>query len=214
MKQFSDEIEVIHGYVSPGRVLDIGCAFGFFLDVASENGWETYGVEISEYAARHIGDRHNVSIGELSEAKFPDNSFDLITLWDVIEHVANPPELLAESHRILKEDGLLFVNLPNKDDLFLKVKSTLYRLMGGRAIRLRGHFTHHIYYFSPRTIERLLSQCGFRIVKMELRVEDLIINGEESISMSAKGALKRLCHIVMTMWKSKRNEIVVFAKPD
>jgi len=214
VKQFSRGIETIHNYIPPGKVLDIGCALGFFLDLANEKGWYTYGVEISEYAARHISSRHNVFVGELAEAKFPDKFFDLITLWDTIEHVANPPELLLEAHRILKEDGLLFVNLPNKDDLFLKIKSTLYRMMGAKVVNLKRHFIHHIYYFSPATIEKLLNKCGFCIIKMDLNVDDLALTGanKNGCLTIAKTTLKSVCYLTEKMWKRKRNEILVYAR--
>lgn len=213
LQEFEKQLNTIQTYVpNRGKALDIGCAFGFFLDLMSEKGWKTYGVEISEYAARHIDSQHNVFVGELTEAKFPDNFFDLITIWDTIEHVANPLGLVLEAHRLLREDGLLFVNLPNKDDLFLKMKSTLYKLTDGRIVNLKRHFTHHLYCFSPLTIEKLLSKCGFYIIKMELNVEDLIITNEKGISTRAKVALQRLCHLIMAIWKSKRNEIVVLAK--
>ena len=122
--------------------------------------------------------------------------------------------ILRSTSELLKPTQIVynFVNLPNKDDLFLKIKSTLYKVMGGKAVNLKQHFTHHLYYFSPLTIEKLLNKCGFHIVKMELNVEDLIIANKKGVSILAKVALKRLCYLIMTVWKSKRNEIVVFAK--
>lgn len=103
----------------PGRILDIGCATGIFLDGMRRLGWQAQGVEpvtrAAEYARRRFG--LDVFGGMLEDAGFPDASFDAITMWDVLEHVHEPRRVLAELARILKPGGLLALSLPNPDSL-------------------------------------------------------------------------------------------------
>ena len=79
-----------------GRILDIGCSAGFFLKVARDLGWETYGLEISEDTAAIARERYGlkVTVGELQEATFESKYFDVVTLWDVVEHVQDPEQLV------------------------------------------------------------------------------------------------------------------------
>ena len=99
----------------PGRILDVGCATGIFLDGMQQRGWEANGVEPSSFAAEYARRRFGleVHLGYLEDARFPDGYFDVITFWDVIEHVPSPMLMLAEVERILKPGGWLVLSLPN-----------------------------------------------------------------------------------------------------
>ncbi len=141
-----------------GRLLDVGCATGFFLNgMRSQGNWELYGVEISPYAARIAQDRYglNVKVGTLEAASFPEGFFDVVTMWDVLEHLHEPQKSLREIHRILKPDGLLVFRVPNAASL---------------DARLFGPFwagidpPRHLYVFSPTTTEKLLQITGFSIL--------------------------------------------------
>lgn len=143
----------------PGAVLDVGCAAGFFLAVAAEEGWRPSGVELSapmvDYATRqlHLAD---VRRGDLLSLELPSHAFDAITLWDVLEHLEDPPAHLRVAHRLLKPDGVLVIETQN-------VASSFARLMG----RKWQHFKHaeHLYHFEPRTLARLLSEAGFELLE-------------------------------------------------
>jgi 2-polyprenyl-3-methyl-5-hydroxy-6-metoxy-1,4-benzoquinol methylase len=90
------------------KILDIGCSIGIFLLTAQERGFETYGVDISELSAEYARKQFHLNVfsGTLEAAHYPDNTFDIITLWDVIEHVLEPGLLLAEAKRVLKCNGV------------------------------------------------------------------------------------------------------------
>jgi SAM-dependent methyltransferase len=138
-----------------GRLLDIGCATGFFLNgMRAQGQWDLYGVEISPYAARVAQEKYglNVRIGTLEDAAFPDNFFDVVTLWDVLEHLHEPVKSLQEIHRVLKPDGLLVFRVPN-------LASLDARLFGPFWAGLDP--PRHLYVFSPRTVETLLHKTGF-----------------------------------------------------
>ena len=99
----------------PGKVLDIGCGRGLLLNKLKEKGWDPQGTELSEDAAAYARDRLNlpVTTETLEDAHFPNNEFDLVILWHVLEHVPDPRETLREVARVLKPGATLLVAVPN-----------------------------------------------------------------------------------------------------
>ncbi|MCA1708051.1 MAG: class I SAM-dependent methyltransferase, partial [Actinobacteria bacterium] len=107
------------GQLNPGkgRLLDIGCGFGHFLEQARRGGWEPYGIDVSavsvDYAGRELG-LQNVQRRDLFGAEFPSGHFEAATLWNVLEHVPDPNATLSEVRRILRSDGgTVVVRVPN-----------------------------------------------------------------------------------------------------
>jgi 2-polyprenyl-3-methyl-5-hydroxy-6-metoxy-1,4-benzoquinol methylase len=142
-----------------GRLLDVGCATGFLLEEARQRGWEAYGVELSRWASEIAKTKlgaDRVFWGALAEAKFPSSHFDAVVLKDTIEHLSNPRQELEEIRRIMKPDGLLCVNTPN-------IESLVSRLL--RA-KWWGVKQSHLFYFTPKTLSRLLETCGFVPIKV------------------------------------------------
>lgn len=141
---------------SVGRALDVGCAAGFCMAALRERGFDVYGVEVSEaigsHARDHFGFGDAVHFGTLDSAPFAENSFDLITMWDVVEHVPDPRALLAKARVLLKPGGLLVLETQDIDSRFA-------RLLGPRW----HHYKHaeHIYHFTPSVIGELLRSAGF-----------------------------------------------------
>ncbi len=153
--------------LSPGRrLLDIGSAKGVFLDIAQKSGWEATGVEPSRgdssYAKQVFG--LDVFTGTLEEAGLPGNHFDVATMWDVIEHLRNPAMTIAETFRVLKPGGLIYVLTPNHDSLITSISNLAYRLTACRLPLERLLYPPvHLYYFTPRTLGDLLCRAGFKI---------------------------------------------------
>ena len=152
--------EVIDPYkAAPGRVLDVGCAAGFFLRVMADRGWETTGLEISapmiEHATGELGlsDMHR---GDLLTVDLPEAHYDVVTLWDVVEHLEDPLRHLQVVRRLLKDDGVLVLETQD-------VSSRFARLLGRRW----QHYKHeeHLYHFHPESLGRLLEAAGFRILE-------------------------------------------------
>lgn len=146
-------IEVIK---KPGRLLDIGCSLGYFVEAALRRGWDAAGVEISLYASQEArGMGLDVRTGELQDAGFAGESFDCVTMWDVLEHVTDPVEHMLEVRRVLAPDGLVVIGTPDLGHLMPRLK--------------REHWRHlkpgeHVFYFRRSSIGRLLNQTGFRAV--------------------------------------------------
>ncbi len=141
-----------------GRLLDVGCATGEFLSAMRlQEDWELYGVEpnarVASIASHNTG--ANVFIGTLEQAQFAKDYFDVVTMWDVLEHVYNPQKTLDEIFRILKPDGLLIIRVPNGSSFQAKIFGKFWA--GLDAPR-------HLYVFSLKTLSTMLSRSGFEIV--------------------------------------------------
>ncbi|MFC1658629.1 methyltransferase domain-containing protein [Candidatus Omnitrophota bacterium] len=152
----------IERYKKNGRLLDIGCANGFFLDEARRRGWAISGVEFSKWAVDYAKEKLNLNVlrGSLEEAAFPGCSFDVIVMLDVLEHLTDPKSTLLEVRRVLKNDGILYISTPN-------ILSAMSRIL--RA-KWWGINKFHLFYFSKTTFEKMLDACGFRVKKYSSRV--------------------------------------------
>jgi len=171
MDSFREGLDRLRKYKGGGgTLLDLGCAVGVFLSMAENRGWKVTGADISEYAVTQARKRCSgeVLVGDLADLHFPDASFDVITLWDVVEHFSRPSETLREAHRVLKDDGIILMDTPNEEALIRKVAYRIYRLLGGRIAYPAKKLYHlyHLFYFSEKTLKRLLDKCGFDTVEV------------------------------------------------
>lgn len=148
-----------------GRLLDVGCAAGYFLRAAREEGREVHGVEPSCWLVNYGNETFGVNIrqGTLRGAKFPSDHFDVVTFWDVLEHLPDPSSELAETARILKSDGVVLINYPDFGSIWARVF--------GR--RWWWILSIHLYYFTPRTIGRMLQKHGLEPIHRRLHFQDL-----------------------------------------
>lgn len=147
-------------YKKSGDLLDVGCATGIFLNGMQQYpGWEVQGVEISSYAAEVATSQYGLNVfrGTLEQARYPDQSFDVVTLWDVLEHLHDPVASLGEIHRILKHQGLLVLRVPNLDSLDAHFFGRCWA--GLDAPR-------HLYVFSRHTLIKTLDLAGFASKKI------------------------------------------------
>ena len=128
-----------------GRLLDVGCATGEFLTAAKARGWEIYGVEPSTIAARYAEQVTGATIhpGTIDTVPFADGSFDVVTLWDVIEHVQSPRLYMEQAARLVRRGGMLALTTPN-------IRSIDYWLLRAKWWVIGPN--DHIYYFAPRTM--------------------------------------------------------------
>jgi len=145
--------------LKPGRICDIGCGDGVFLDLVKQCGWEPYGVEINSDAAKRANQAGlNVHAGDLLTAPFEEEFFDVVRMWSVLEHVPQPKAVLERIKKILKPGGVLILQVPN-------VRSFAFSLFGPfwTGLDLPRHLTH----FSPKTIKESLQTLGFKVEQIQ-----------------------------------------------
>ena len=213
LRTFRLRSKVIDRYKpSAGRVLDIGCAAGFFLKVMKEKGWETTGVEISasmaDFARTEL-ELNNVLTGTLEKQQFEAESFDVITLWDVIEHLEDPRAVLATAKRLLKKDGVLVLETQN-------VESVFARLMGRRWHHYK--FEEHLWHFSPKTLTALLGLESFSVAEVSSRWAGKFVTLNFALERSARihSALPQLlrplrCVGGMSLYVNPMDEMIAVA---
>lgn len=152
---------LISSYVThPGTLLDYGCATGVFLDYMGRHRWKTFGVEPNCYAAGYARNRFHLKIFSSpvsAQDFFARDSLDVVTLWDVLEHVSDPLTLLRNLSLWLKPDGYLILTLPDPD--------SWERRWFGRYW-VGWDLPRHLHLFPRSTLRLLLTRCGFRIDEM------------------------------------------------
>jgi len=147
-------------HVANGRLLDVGCATGVFLNAMRRQGeWDVYGVEPNVGAAHYARQRFNLSVHigilEQAESLFSPASFDAVTMWNVLEHLHRPVLDIRRIHRLLKEDGLFVFTIPN-------IESLEARWFGPSWIG--WDLPRHLYLFPQTRLSDQLSSLGFTLV--------------------------------------------------
>ena len=150
---------MIENYRKNGRLLDIGCGNGAFLYSAKKRNWETIGVEISESSASYAKNVKglNVYSGTIFDTKFPDEYFDAITMWEVIEHLSSPSQYLREINRIIRKNGVVLLSTPNFNSLARFIIGNRWEIFSPEK---------HLYVFSEKTVSKLFKKVGFRVIKL------------------------------------------------
>jgi len=160
----------------PGKILDVGCGFGFFLLEARARGWEPYGTELSEAAveiAKTQNGLENVVYADLENADFGGVKFDVINLTNVLEHVPSPTAVLAACKSFLAHGGILLIRVPNME--FNDLKQSLLPILrpmkivpgGGETCYLASPPPFHLAGFSNRTIRRYFEKTGLRTLAVK-----------------------------------------------
>ena len=159
-KRFRDLFENLEKFLpAKGRWLDVGAATGFLVLGAQKNGWQAEGVEISKWAAEYAQKKLKVKMfhGDLFEAKFKNNSFDAVTMLDILEHLEDPIKELKETHRILKKGGIIYIETINFDNFITKNL-------------VRNNYKHmvpayHLIYFGRPQLRQFLKKAKFQVLK-------------------------------------------------
>jgi len=152
---FRNRLREFGHYFTKGRLLDIGCSCGFFLNIAVEHGFDAYGVELSRTAisAADPRVRNRILWGRVSDLHSQEcEGFDLVTAFDIIEHTENPIEFLREVRSLLKPGGGLVISTPDTGHI-------LRYLLGKRWPMLQP--MQHTVLFSKKSLRNLLYEAGF-----------------------------------------------------
>ena len=139
-----------------GNLLDVGCATGNFMKIARENGWQVLGIEPIEKAAQLARENYQLEVitGSLSTAQLPESTFDVITMWDVLEHLPSPKQAFQKSLEILKPGGICVFSIPNL--------ASFDRYIFGKYW-IGWDPPRHFHLFSAQTLQQLVAMTGFQI---------------------------------------------------
>jgi SAM-dependent methyltransferase len=153
------------GRPAPGALLDMGAGNGSFVRTAGKLGWKTTALEInSESAAAMIDEGISVIVKPLELADLPRGAFDLVTFWEVLEHLAEPKEALDRVAPLFAEGGILLVLVPNAGSLVTRILHEKSNTFGGHS---------HLNHFSAGSLSRLLDSCGYEILETETLLTEL-----------------------------------------
>lgn len=219
LQTFRRRMALVGRWLPPrARVLDVGCAAGYFLRVLQPLGHDVHGVELSPAIAGEaiaaLG-KDRIHVGTLEDAvaamDYQPASFDLVTLWDVIEHVPEPQAVLRRIRQLLKPDGHLLLETQN-------VASRWARLLGRRWHHYKHH--EHLYHFTPATITRLLADCDFAVERIGADYAGKYVSF--GFLAERAGRLGRLPGLLAkpllllrgcSLYVNPRDEIIVTARP-
>ena len=135
------------------RLLEMGTATGGFLVRCRNDGWNTYGVELSVPSSTFAREHHGLDVftGTVHDARYPSEFFDVVVAWQTLEHVPNPREVVTEVFRVLRPDGLFVMSVPCWKGLSIRLLKKRYRYVG----------RDHLFYFSPNNLQEMLADVGF-----------------------------------------------------
>lgn len=220
--------EIIKKFGNKGNLLDIGCSAGFFIAGLKRYGWDVTGTDISEWAVKFAKQRLSLNVfkGSIEDIKF-DKQFDVITMYQILEHLPDPLRSLKKVSKILTENGTLVIKGPNL--------ASFDRIWHGK--NWRGYTDQgHLYYFTPKTYRMILEKAGFSLQKMifqywdtnthliEIRMGDGLRadhplraikrfnKNRRSSNLIYKG-IKKMIHIaVVKLLKLKGRDLTIYAK--
>lgn len=172
-------LRLLEGLVLPGAVLDVGCAAGFFLDEARRRGWTVSGSELSPEMVSWAGDQlglHGIVQGAFSEQEWERESFDIVTMWDYIEHTLDPAAELSRAVELLRPGGVLALSTGDAGSLFARLSGGHWHLLTPR---------HHNYFFTRKALLLTLEEAGLTTLLAR--------------SLSARYSMRYLVHKLRTL---------------
>ena len=150
---------------TPGtKLLDIGCSSGYFLSLATEQGLETFGIEPNRSESDYAIENGIKVIGSTISDLHTDTKFDVITLWDVLEHIRGPVNYLREVRKFLNPNGVVFVQVPSSDSLAARVMRDACNMFDG---------IEHLTLFSARSVDIAFSNAGYLPIKKQTVISEI-----------------------------------------
>lgn len=174
LNQYRKDIEAIKTYARGTKLLDIGCALGWFMDEAAKKGFHTFGLEPQKdlvNIAKKENPHSKIFYGSLETINNMSRNYNVVTLWSVMEHFQNPEFAINRINRILKNGSILAIRTPNSKSLVNRIGFLLYRLSQGRiknpinAILQLSFQSKHWFLYSPNNLSKLLKKHGFVVLK-------------------------------------------------
>lgn len=228
---FRRHLNIIEQLVPKGAILDIGCSFGWFLKIARDFGWQPFGIEQSEEISKLARQVYNLNVlcGDVESANHFNTYFQVITLWNALEHIAEPVNVLKFLYNKLTPGGLLVISVPNIDGLFSRIAFWSYKASMGKfkfpleqLYQVNNPYMH-LFHFSANTLGLILSKCDFEVIKVvkqqvidSRKIHDRIDMDRSLKSRSVFLKLLLISGTKLLFYLSKitnlQDEIVIYAK--
>jgi 2-polyprenyl-3-methyl-5-hydroxy-6-metoxy-1,4-benzoquinol methylase len=157
-------LEKYCGALGDKRILDVGCGNGYFLSVAMEKSRHCFGTEFSDRLRAFAQEKTGLTIYNKTLADLPERGFDVITLFDVIEHIPEPMPFMREVDRILDHGGSVLIFTPNFDSLSIKVLKAYSSIVDP---------TEHVVLFNRPSLEWLAQHLGYEVIYFETHGLDI-----------------------------------------
>lgn len=205
-----------------GSLLDVGSGLGTFLRLAREYGLEVAGVEPNYEAATMLRECYGIAVHDcLLEDLNISDKYDVISMWDLLEHLPDPRAAISKSHELLTPHGLLVLEIPIRDSCVHWLAKGVYRVSAGRLRNplFRVYGIHHLQYFSERSIQRFLADHGFEIAEVYRDQTDVQAlyqrpQGNGKANRAKTGAYNSAIQGAFSLARlvGKQNKLIVFAR--
>ena len=159
--RYRDLLRTFAPYKQLGNLLDVGSGDGYFLAIAKEFEWKVFGTEFTD-AAIQVCERKQITMhkGILNPANYRPNSFDMLTSFEVLEHINNPMEEIANFAKLLRKGGLVYLTTPNFNALSRHLIGAKWNVI---------EYPEHLSYYTPSTLKFLFEKHGFRTLKISTK---------------------------------------------
>jgi len=159
-KTYIDYLDLLGKYIqkqSQISMFEVGCATGFFIDLARQRGWQTEGIDISEYAVKKAREKGLMATTTTLESYQSAKKFDVVAMQDLIEHVKDPVDVISRAKNLLAENGLLLFTTPDAGSLWARIWNKKWHAFVP---------PQHLFYFSAKSLGSILKKNGFEVVHM------------------------------------------------
>lgn len=159
LKRYEELLEYFGRFRETGNILDVGCGNGHFLTVAKKKGWNVYGTEYTEEAVA-ICRQKNITMfeGKLNPGDFSNTKFDVITSFEVLEHINNPVEELKHFNTLLRKNGIVYLTTPNFNSLSRFLLKEKWNII---------EYPEHLCYYTPKTLAYIFHRSGFNQITIK-----------------------------------------------
>jgi len=214
LRQFKEKINYLNDcFPSRGRLLDVGCATGVFLDMAREEGWAVEGVEISPDLASYAREQFSlkVHLGDLIQQELCTGPFDVISMFDVIEHLPDVNAIINACAKLVKKDGFLMLRTPTEKGLLRDIAKMIYRSSFTKmeSPMFMFYSFEHIQSFSLKSLTHLLEGHNFTVQKV-FREEESI--GRVNVPWFVKGMVSGINLVSLLINKQHKMTVVAQKK--
>src|SRR5439155_16860229 len=177
-----------------GLLLEVGCSYGYFLEETRQAGWNAEGIEISNYACQVSRSKgFKVHQNDLRDPSLATESFDVIAMWDVIEHLTDVAEIVKRCARLLRPGGALIARTPDARALLFTDG-----FMGAayRHLAYPANTAEHVFHFTPETLSALMAKAGLREVEVDASGswEECVVSGRNSVVRAGRHLILRYAH--------------------